>query len=92
MVLLLRSKSEIILWHNARLMVAEIKLHYSRQVARMQPSAMTMALPLIAPNYGDAVEMIENGKTGLLFKSGDAQDLAGKIRTQYHDSALRKDM
>ncbi|CAG0991704.1 Putative glycosyltransferase EpsD [Anaerolineales bacterium] len=54
--------------------------------------AMTMARPLIAPDHGGAVEMIENGKTGLLFKAGDAQDLAEKIRTLYRDSALRKDM
>jgi len=54
--------------------------------------AMTMARPLIAPDHGGAVEMIENGKTGLLFKPGDAQDLAGKIRTLYRDSALRKNM
>lgn len=54
--------------------------------------AMTMARPLIAPDHGGAVEMIENGKTGLLFKHGDAHDLAEKIRTLYRDSALRKDM
>lgn len=54
--------------------------------------AMTMARPLIAPDHGGAVEMIENGKTGLLFKPGDAQDLAEKILTLYRDSALRNDM
>lgn len=54
--------------------------------------AMTMARPLIAPDHGGAVEMIENGKTGLLFRPGDAKDLAEKIRTLYRDSALRKDM
>lgn len=52
--------------------------------------AMTMARPLIAPNHGGAVEMIEHSKTGLLFKPGDAQDLAEKIRTFYRDSALRQ--
>lgn len=52
--------------------------------------AMTMARPLIAPNHGGAVEMIENGKTGLLFKAGDAPDLAEKILTLYRDPALRK--
>jgi len=54
--------------------------------------AMTMARPLIAPDHGGAVEMIENGKTGLLFKPGDAQDLAEKIRSLYRDVALRNDL
>lgn len=52
--------------------------------------AMTMARPLLAPDHGGAVEMIEHGKTGLLFKPGDASDLAEKIRTLYHDPALRE--
>ncbi len=52
--------------------------------------AMTMARPIIAPDHGGAVEMIENGKTGLLFKAGDAPDLAEKILALYRDPALRK--
>jgi glycosyltransferase involved in cell wall biosynthesis len=54
--------------------------------------AMTMARPLLAPNHGGAVEMIESGRTGLLFKPGDAGDLAEKIRILQRDSDLRKDL
>ena len=54
--------------------------------------AMTMARPLIAPNHGGAVEMIENGKTGLLFNAGDAGDLAEKIRSLHRDSEQRKNL
>ncbi|MFA5242691.1 MAG: glycosyltransferase family 4 protein [Sulfuricella sp.] len=54
--------------------------------------AMTMARPLIAPDHGGAVEMIENGKTGLLFKAGSAKDLAEKISTLYREPVLRKDV
>jgi len=50
--------------------------------------AMTLARPIIAPNHGGAVEMIENGRTGLLFKAGDAGDLASKITMLYRDPAL----
>ena len=50
--------------------------------------AMTLARPIIAPDHGGAVEMIDNGKTGLLFKPGDADDLAAKIRTLYRDPEL----
>ncbi|MDP1902578.1 MAG: glycosyltransferase family 4 protein [Rubrivivax sp.] len=42
--------------------------------------AMTMARPIVAPNHGGAVEMIDDLKTGLLFEPGSARDLAEKIR------------
>lgn len=50
--------------------------------------AMTMARPLIAPNHGGAVEMVEHEKTGLLFKAGDANDLAAMILRVYRDPEL----
>lgn len=50
--------------------------------------AMTMARPIIAPNHGGAVEMIDDEETGLLFKPGDADDLAAKIARLYRDPAL----
>ena len=50
--------------------------------------AMTMARPLIAPNHGGAVEMVEHDKTGLLFKAGDANDLAATILRVYRDPEL----
>jgi len=50
--------------------------------------AMTMARPIIAPDHGGALEMVENERTGLLFKSGDAADLAAKILYLHRDRAL----
>ena len=50
--------------------------------------AMTMARPLIAPNHGGAVEMVEHERTGLLFKAGDPGDLAAMILRIYRDRAL----
>ena len=50
--------------------------------------AMTMARPLIAPDHGGAVEMIDNGKAGLLFRAGDAEDLAAKIRLLHANPEL----
>lgn len=50
--------------------------------------AMTMARPLIAPAHGGAVEMVEDGRTGLLFAPGDASDLADKILRLASDRAL----
>ncbi len=51
--------------------------------------AMTMARPIIAPDHGGAVEMIEHERTGLLFKHGDPIDLAEKIRRLHSGPALR---
>ncbi len=52
--------------------------------------AMTMARPVIAPNHGGAVEMVEDGVTGLLFKPGDAGDLAAKIGQLHGDPELAR--
>ena len=52
--------------------------------------AMTMAKPIIAPAHGGALEMIDNGRTGLLFKPDDAADLAAKIRQLHDDPSLCK--
>lgn len=52
--------------------------------------AMTMARPLIAPNHGGAVEMVESDVTGMLFKAGDADDLAATILRVYRDPELAK--
>lgn len=41
--------------------------------------SMAMARPLVAPDHGGALEMMEHERTGLLFKAGDAVDLAEQI-------------
>ena len=50
--------------------------------------AMTMARPIIAPDHGGAVEMIESERTGLLFRPGDTADLAAKILRLHRDRDL----
>jgi len=47
--------------------------------------SMAMGRPLIGPNHGGAAEMMEHEKTGLLFESGNAEDLARAI-SQFYDS------
>jgi len=54
--------------------------------------AMTMARPLIAPNHGGAVEMVEHEKTGLLFRAGDANDLAATILRVYRGPELSRQL
>jgi glycosyltransferase involved in cell wall biosynthesis len=48
---------------------------------RVVLEAMASAKPVIATSSGGTPEMIQDGLTGMLFKSGDYRDLAGKIIT-----------
>ena len=48
---------------------------------RISVEAQSMELPIIASNIGGSKETIIDNKTGFLFKSGDANDLAEKIIT-----------
>lgn len=47
---------------------------------RVTAEAMILGVPVIASDRGGSLEMVKDGKTGFLFKSSDAQDLADKIR------------
>jgi glycosyltransferase involved in cell wall biosynthesis len=51
--------------------------------------AMAMARPVIAPNHGGAVEMMQHNETGLLFTPRDAQSLADAIEKLYRSKTLR---
>ena len=46
---------------------------------RTAVEAFARGLPVIASRIGGMTEMIEDGRTGLLFQSGNADDLAAKI-------------
>ena len=50
--------------------------------------AMAAGVPCIISDVTNAVEYIEDGKTGLLFRSGDVDDLVQKIRMM-EDSAIQ---
>ncbi|OGR12272.1 MAG: glycosyltransferase, exosortase A system-associated [Desulfobacterales bacterium RIFOXYA12_FULL_46_15] len=50
--------------------------------------AMAMGKVLVASDVGGHKELIQDGKTGLLFKAGDADDLAGKIQLILKDREL----
>ncbi|MEO0074742.1 MAG: glycosyltransferase family 4 protein [candidate division WOR-3 bacterium] len=52
--------------------------------------AMACAAPVIASNIGGYDEVIEDGKTGLLFTPNSADDLATKITQLIKDNNLRK--
>lgn len=51
---------------------------------------MALGKPIIASDIAGMSEMIDSGRTGLLFKAGDAVDLSEKIYTLCRDEALRR--
>ena len=42
--------------------------------------AFACGLPVIASNIGSIPEFVDHGRTGLLFRPGDAEDLARQVR------------
>ena len=54
------------------------------------PEAMRSGVAVIGSNSGGVPEIINQGKTGLLFDSGNANDLYLKIEKLYLDPALKK--
>ena len=62
---------------------------YSNMVLSVE-EAMACAKPVAAFDSGRTAELIIDGKTGLLARTGDAKDLAGKLLLLYNDPALRE--
>jgi glycosyltransferase involved in cell wall biosynthesis len=48
---------------------------------------MAAGLPVVASGVGGLLDLIEDGRTGLLVPPGDAQQLAGALRTLIVDRA-----
>lgn len=51
----------------------------SEAFGRVTAEAMAIGVPVIAADKGGSLEMIENGKTGFLFKTSNTKDLARAI-------------
>ncbi|WP_420548524.1 glycosyltransferase family 4 protein [Curvivirga sp.] len=66
---------------------------------RVAVEGQAMGRPVVAPHHGGAVEQIEHGVTGWLFKPGDPDDLARMLkkalsldeaqRKEFHDRAIK---
>lgn len=54
--------------------------------------SFAMGKPVIGARIGGIPELIEEGVDGLTFESGDADDLAGKLRVLLNDPVKRKRM
>lgn len=53
---------------------------------------MLEGTPVIGTRRGGTVELIEDGKNGLLFEPGNIDELASKIRLLLRDDSLRREM
>jgi glycosyltransferase involved in cell wall biosynthesis len=54
--------------------------------------AMASGCTVVASRVGGNTELVQDGKTGLLFASGDAQDLARQLRSLIASESLRKQL
>lgn len=54
--------------------------------------AMAAGLPVVASRVGGIVEIVEDGRTGLLVEPGDARGLAGALGLVLEDEGLRRTM
>jgi glycosyltransferase involved in cell wall biosynthesis len=76
------------LMQNARVLVAPSTCYENAPLTIVE--AFACGLPVIASNLGSIPEFVTHGKTGLLFKPGDAQDLVRQVRWAFdHPEELR---
>ena len=54
--------------------------------------AFSKGTPVIVSRLGAMAELVEDGRTGLLFQPGDSHDLILRIRELWHDSIGRQRM
>lgn len=54
--------------------------------------SMCMGIPVIGTRLGGTPEMIEDGKSGLLFEPGNAEQLAGLIEELYNSPSKRENL
>ncbi|MGE4291127.1 MAG: glycosyltransferase [Desulfovibrio sp.] len=54
--------------------------------------AMSLAKPVLGAAIGGIPELLEDGRTGLLFRAGDVQDLCRKMERLWVTPSLRRDM
>ena len=71
---------------------ADLVLVCSRREAfgRVTVEGMKLGKPVIGTRTGGTTEIIDEGRTGLLYEPGDAQDLARKI-AYLHDHKIHRD-
>jgi PEP-CTERM/exosortase A-associated glycosyltransferase len=71
------------------LVFPRLRMRLTELVTPLKPlEAMAMGKPLIASDVGGHRELVEHGRTGILFAAGDAQALAEAVGRVLEDGAL----
>jgi glycosyltransferase involved in cell wall biosynthesis len=73
---------------------ADVALMCSQNEAfgRVTVEAMKLGKPVVGARSGGTAELIEDGKTGLLYPPGDHEELARQIARLHGDEALRHEL
>lgn len=85
-----RSREEVLhLMKRARILVFPSEWYEGFPMTIVE--AFACSLPVVAPRLGAMAELIEDGRTGLLFEPGNAKDLAKKVEWAWtHPEQMEK--
>ena len=77
-------------YNNARMVVFATRCYEGFPTVLLE--AMSHGLPVVCSRIGGLPEIVEDGVNGLLYESGNANELADRIRTLWEDAALSEKM
>jgi glycosyltransferase involved in cell wall biosynthesis len=97
-----RDLGESVIFTGERLDSERVTARYDIATCTSQPNnegipnslieAMAAGKPVVASAVDDIPELVENGKTGLLFKSDNLDELVAALKRLIDDASLRKQM
>jgi glycosyltransferase involved in cell wall biosynthesis len=85
-VVVTRSRNELNTFYRAAKVVV-MPSRWFETFGVVAAEAMALGIPVIVSNLGAAAGLIDDGVEGLLFRAGDAVDLAAKMRQLWDDPA-----
>lgn len=72
--------------------IVVVPSRFAEPMGRMAIEAMAWKRPTIVANHGGLCELVDHGRTGLVFKPGSATDLSVQISTLLDNPLLRKQL
>ena len=74
--------------HHLKLMNVNVLPSYLDGFGLVLVESMLLQVPVVGSNFGGIPDVIEDGKTGLLFENGNPRQLAEQIRRIIEDKQL----